>query len=420
MNWPGILSILVAAIAFAVPACRASAPPLKPEDAYLSPERYLNRYFGLSMDIPRDLNLAPIPVPKFQGEQRWLLALRAGAKSHAVTVTITASAPPKNGKVASALRSEFEADYPGPGKAERVEIGGETFWRFFMPAKPETDSANIVEYGGIVRDYLITFRIATKVGSVPDGFTAMIESATFVPPAEIAAQRTADMVPYAGPALPELGQPTSAIAPLDPGTLSGRDYRNNFLGIGYRIPDDLQPQPVSQPGTVPARFQAWGGDTDPKTAEQIAQTCTRPLLVADDGKSHTDGHVSPAVMITAIDPLCLQGAHFPASPSDERSAQSLAEALAEQVRLGRPGSTMTAGLYRAGDHMFLKLSGRFYGTERASGLRIPNQLRMIATELDGYIVAWTFVAPDTATVDRLAGNPVRFYRSENNESAAAH
>lgn len=406
------LSIIVLAIAFAVGGSVASAQAVKPEDGYLSPERYLNRYFGLSLDIPAQLNLVPIPVPEVQGAKRWLLALQAGAKSHAVTVTITASAPPKKGKVAPALRADFGEDFPytQPSKAARVEIGGQKFWKMSVPATPETDTANVTEYGGVVRDYLLTIRIATEAGPLPDGFQQMIESASFVPESQVPVQRTAEMFQYAGPALPELGPPTPAIARLQPGVTDGRTYRNDVLGIAYNIPNGLRAEPAQLDGAgLSARLAAWGGDGDPKMAQQIANTCTKPLLVADAGQRQNDGHVTPSVMITAIDPACLQGAHFPASSADKQAVQSLAESLGRQVRLGRPGSTMKGEIYRAGDRIFLSLTGVFYGTEPGTGLRIPNRLRMIATQLDAYVVVWTFVAPDRETVERLASNPVHFF-----------
>ena len=398
MKWARMIPILVAAIASVALVYPASAQSLKPEDAYLSSQRSLNRYFGVSLEIPVDLKLSPTPLPLAQGAKRWLLALRAGSGVHMVMVMMVASTAPKKGHVAGALRSDFGDTWPEPGKAVRLEIGGQPFWKISDPAKPETDTANTIEYGGIVRDYLLTIRIHTDDGPIPDGFTDMVEHAAFVSPADVAARKTADMVAYAGPALPELGQPTPAIAALAAGTTTGRVYRNDALGISYHVPDGLEPASpldVKEP-------QAWGGDTDPARARQIAVTCTRPLFVADDSTHPHDGHVAASAMITAIDPLCLQGARFPDSASDNAETEAIARALAEQVRLGRPGSSLSGRVYSVDNKVFLTLAGTVYGTDPGTGLKIPNRLRIIATQLSGYVVVWTFMAPDTATLERLA------------------
>jgi hypothetical protein len=76
---------------------------------------------------------------------------------------------------------------------------------------------------------------------------------------------------------------------------------------------------------------------------------------------------------------------------------------------------MNGRVYRSDGHVLLNLSGLLYGTEPATGLKIPNRIRMLATEMNGYVVVWTFVAPDMPTLDRVSNSSIRFYASAGSE-----
>ena len=404
MNCARILSAILAVICVAVPSF-ATPPPIQPEDGYISQSLYLNRYFGLVLPIPKQLNLFPAPVPEVQGNTRWLLSLRAKTDAHAVVVTVWATPPPKHGGIPADLQSDFPDAYSGTGGPTRVDIGGQRFWKITVPPSAQADVPNAVEYGAVVRDYLLKIRI-TKVGEIPAAFTRFVESAVFVPSGEIEGKRTAEMVKYSGPALPELGRPTPAIARLESGTTVGNEYRNDMLGIAYRIPAGLQARPFENPSK------------SSPIEQQVAVTCTRPLFFADDGKRPNGGHSNVALTITAMDPACLQGAYFPTSLSDTAALQTLAEVLASRIPSGRPGLKMDGRVQRVGDHLFVILSGIFYETEPGTGLKIPNRMRLIATESNGYVVTWTFLAPDRESLESAASGSVRFYTAENESGAA--
>src|SRR4051812_23774798 len=111
--------------ALAVSAFGQAAPALQPQDAYLSPDRYLNRYFGLSIPLP--LKLTPVPVAEVQGVTHWLLGLQSDSGKTAVTLIITAEPPPKKPDPRAVLRSEFSATEAS--KPVAVSLGPQEFWK---------------------------------------------------------------------------------------------------------------------------------------------------------------------------------------------------------------------------------------------------------------------------------------------------
>ena len=383
----------------------ASAPAtVKPEDGYLSPTRYLNSYFGLSLTFPADPELVPALLSEVQGNTRWLLAARTMSTSPAALLVVTAG-PHGKKDAASILRADFTdlEDKPRP-----VTIGGQSFMRVAVPRKPEMQQSQTVEYAGIVQDYVLRIRISTTSGEVPAALTEAIEKADFLAPEAIAGARTADMTDYEGPALPELGKPTDAISRLEAGAIDATHYRNDTLGIDFAIPQGLKPVPpgtldeVSEPGQDKSRGRATAMEA------QVSQTCTRRLLFAEQDAHRADGHLGPAVTLRAIDRLCMGGVRFPSSTSDTRDVRLVAGLLAE--RLHTPHSNdMRGRVYTLEGHVMLNVTGVYYGTDSGTGLRIANRVRLIATELARYWVLWTFIAPDTAALDRVANTSVRFY-----------
>ncbi len=400
-----LLSLILCTILFHAPGFGApsSSATLKPEEGYLSATRYLNRYFGLSFAIPKELDLLPVPVDHVQGTTRWLLGLRNIEETPPVTVIITAEPQTKKDPV-SVLRSEFTEL---PAKPKPVTIGGQNFWKAASSRKEDAPLKQTVAYAGVVRDYLIKI-ILTAQGVVPESLITAVEGASFVAPEAVAAARTSDMVEYAGPALPELGKPTDAIATLAPGSTDARRYRNDTLGIDFAIPPGLNAHPLNT-AFESAQEQMLGSDGANAMEHKIDHTCSRTLLVADDGTQPKNGHVSPTVMLTVLDRLCVGGVRFPRSVSDTREIKLVAAILADRIRSVHAGTEMKGRVYSLRGHIMLNLSGSLYGTEPGTGLRIPNRVRLIATELNGYWVLWAFLAPDKANLDRITNTSVSFY-----------
>jgi len=408
MFWGRLTSVVLSAALVAAPSLRASASSasVKPEDGYLAPGRYLSRYFGLSLLFPGELKLMPAPIPQVQGSTRWLLGLQTTA-GNASSLLITAAPRTNRDKdVVASLRADF-TDLPD--KHKPVTIGGQSFWKVVTPRQPDPQQPQIVEYAGGVRDYLLKIRLATNSGAVPEALTAAIEHASFLAPDAVNAARTSDMIDYAGPALPELGKPTEAIARLDPGIIDGRRYRNNSLGIDFVVPEGLQVHNLGALQAETTSGEIWGTDGAASVEHHVGETCTRPLLVADAGTRPSSGHISPTVMLVAVDRLCVGGVRFPASVSDTASVKLVAGLMAQRVRAAHSGSEMKGRVYSLEGHIMLNLTGVLYGTESGTGLRVPNRIRMIATEIGQYWLIWTFVAPDTVALDRLSSTSVQFY-----------
>jgi hypothetical protein len=401
-----VLAATFFAIANAIGTFALSAP-VKVEDGYLSQTRYLSRYFGLAITFRKELNPTPTPVSQVQGSTRWLLGVQTLVDKTSSNILITATVATKKDTV-SELRSDFTEMSEKP---KSVTIGGQSFWKATVPHKPDPQQPQTVEYAGMVLDRVIKIRIMTSAGVVPDALTAAIEGASFLAPDAVAAARTSDMAEYEGPALPELGKPTDAIAKLDAGASDGRRYRNDVLGLDFVIPEGLKVHRDTelQREIESGHDRVWGDDRRAAFEHQVAQACTRPLLYAEGSAHPRDAHVSPIVMITAVDHLCMGGVRFPTSTANTGDINLVAQMLARQIRTAHSGSQMKGRVYSLEGHVMLNLSGLLYGTEPATGLRVPNHIRLVATELSGYWVIWTFIAPDTTVLDRLSNSSVRFF-----------
>src|SRR3974390_2159154 len=97
-----------------VPATQPATFGLAPEDAYLSPTRYDNAYFGFSFDFPEGVNLRPVPQPASMDRRIQLLEL-AGAARPGAAVSICCYQPK-------------EKNYTGPKALLRRRLGPEVFY----------------------------------------------------------------------------------------------------------------------------------------------------------------------------------------------------------------------------------------------------------------------------------------------------
>ena len=409
----GVLVLLVSLYAGAAPA------QVQPQDGYLSSERYVSRFFGFSIVFPKALFLQPLRLAVVQGNVRWLLGLQTGPEQPACSIVITATPAPENGKPSEWLRAEMKGKNREIDTLREIELGGVAFWRAELKPQLGEVEAGLTEYVGAVQGYELTIRLAGVPGDTLDSLRSALEAATFLDKAAIPERPGDGLATYAGPAYPDLSHPTEAIAALRPGVVEGRSYKNEALGLDFEIPDGLEPRgkDLLQRDIETGREKAWGETPHARLEHEVAMACSRPLLLADEGRESSDGHAVAAVMMTALDPLCLAGIHFPKSIQDGPALQMAAVAVSGQL-LSRHTLNQTQGkAYSRRGHIFLSVTGVFYRPEPDTKLRVANFVRVVTTELNGYWVSWAFVAPDKSSLERISNTRIWFQPPERSSKA---
>ena len=410
--WAPIRATLVALGLLLVAVQASGAPPgVQPQDGYLSSDRYLSRFFGLSIVFPKELSLQPLRMAEEQGNVRWLLGLETAADQPPCRILITATEAPQKGKPGDWLREEMERQNREVDKLRAIKIGGVAFWRAEVKPRLGEEQVGSVEYMGGIEGYELRIRLGGDLGANLDALRSALEAATFLDSAEIPTKAPSGMAAYTGPAYPDLSYPTEAIAALKPGTVEGRSYKNPALGLNFQIPDGLQPrgEEMLQRDIETGHERIWENTRHARLEHDVAMACSRPLLLADEGRESSDGHAVAAVMMTALDPACLGGIHFPKSVQDGPALQMAAVAVSGQL-LSKHTLNQTQGkAYARRGHIFLNVTGTFYRPEPDTKLRVVNFVRVISTELNGYWVIWAFVAPDKGSLDRLSNVQLSFY-----------
>jgi hypothetical protein len=321
-------------------------------------------------------------------------------------------------KSASASGEDARKAAAGPkGQGtKRVEIGGKEFWKSESQEKSQAGKMRNVTYATGLSGYVLEFHIMSFDARLTDELQHSIESISFFDPAQVGDVAGPDSRPYrpAGNLAPV---PSSSRVPnLEPGKVTGNIYSNDELAFSYEFPMGWTvADRATQEKVVEAGHQAaWGESSAAAREHQAAQQCTRTLLWVSKYQegTKTEG-VNPLIVVMAVDPACVPGAHFPASPDDRGGIGQLAEQVVRSFA-GTPfiaKGQSSVRPFTVQGHLMLDISG--VSTVSFAGHKSPLNIftSFIFTAPKDYWVAWVLMSSSQAGLEELKKNRVTFNSS---------
>jgi hypothetical protein len=383
---------LILALFFLVCSCSASfcqAPPASapqpstpaPETGFVSPTQYTNAFFGFTLPLPKDPDVAPMSR-----------ALRASIFGHFVfglgslgadVAVLTVTANPLTPESKDAAK---EASAGVLLKPTQVEIGGKDFWRS-ESVKDSHNTNQTIVFATSLNGYVLQFRILVSTDKVKDELEQCIHGLAFFDPANAKEMAGAGSSPYNPGAPPPVT--TYGIAGVSDGAIAGNSYSNPELGFRYEFPS----------GWV-VNGKATHGDH-----------CTKTLLfVTRYAKGAQAGQFNPLIILMAIDPGCSPGVTFPKAVDDRAAIQRIASHTMRFFQQASFESTGPARVraFNGGGKVMLEISQSLSvtGTGSEKPLIVPSST--ILMESKGVWVVWMFASNTQAELDELRKTKIFF------------
>ena len=410
-------------------AAGAAARPIPverhyPEQAYLSPTRYTNIFFGFSFDLPVGAHLEPIPEPVATDGRIQLLEL--GGPPPADAAASIVALPPRRSEALDAktmLRKSLDQElFRGVEELRglsKTMLAGHQFYFYETRRGIEQHMLAAANLDG----YVVLVQLGAHNENMVKDLESSFQHLVFFAPAQVRQYIAADAQAYEGPAISShrLAQ-LEADPPeghIDPGRLEGRVYRNPALGFSYQVPSGwiVESQGAVLPAIERARAQdSWaalldGGTPNAGAAErQLMKACSRTLFSVWAKRPGADGEIQyddfGEVTLSAISAECFPGVKFPSNSTDQ---QALRDFLL-QIGLTHPilRDMRDAKAFTSQGMVFLLLHGTV-------GFKVPSDelsrrlsVAMAITERRGYLLTWFFAAPHDSELQPLLEERVGF------------
>jgi hypothetical protein len=390
-------SLCVCSSALAQSSAQLSGPPPSaeiqstasyPELAWLARSSYCNPYFGLRLELPRDLKPEPIELPVQSGGHHMLLALHLQRLGRTADLFISASeeapqnAPSQNTaddsarlaarqRLQQARASGLSASTPTalsvnqhPLYRLRVQsLTGSSLTDGVLSASA-SDLGNESSYFLDLQGHLLHVAIFSHDDSLAAAIASSIEhmelltpgtqachpSPASLPPSTAMPAETSTELPrlYYGPALPTaLVESTLREQPgnfVPAGEFSHGAFTHSALGLRLELPQHWQPIPLEDSYQVTELMR--DPTTDPDVADRrrsLFRACSRVLFAAADTRTDlvspapyaagSGAAVHPALAIAAMPQGCIPDLVMPRSPDDRAASAEFATLLVRSLGL---------------------------------------------------------------------------------------
>ena len=212
-----------------------------PEDAYLSPSRYTNAYFGFAFDLPESAALKPMPMPASMDRRIQLLEMAATTPEHsAVTLSAYEYKNKNYTNAKSLLRNQLDQELfvgveelHGIGK---TTIGGQPF--FYYETRRGIDQHMLL--ASELNGYVLTADLRARDPKVVHELLAAFSKGEFFPPQEAQKRAGLQAQVYRGPAISAQHlrdvRESRPADNIDPGKVAGNVYTNGQIGMTYQFP----------------------------------------------------------------------------------------------------------------------------------------------------------------------------------------
>ncbi len=401
----------------------ASAEQNYPEQAYLSPARYTNGFFGFSFEFPADAHLEPIPEPVAPDNRIQLLKLGGPPPVNAEASIVSFPAGGRDGLNAkSLLRKALDQElFRGVEELRALSktmLGGHQF--YFYETRRGIDEHMLA--AADLNGYVVMVELGAHNEKMVKDLESHFQRIVFFAPEQARQYIMADAHAYEGPALSSHRRVQLESDPperrIDPGKIEDGIYRNPALGFTYQVPAGwfVEPHGAVLPALERARARdsvaalldgSPGGDASER---QLMKACTRTLFSVWATRPGADGQIPyddfGEVTLSATSAECFPSVKFPSDAADRRAMQdfvlmlSLSHPIVRDMRDARAFTTQGA--------VFLLLHGTV-------GFQVPNDqlsrrlsVAMAITERRGYLLTWFFAAPHDSDLEPLMKERVGF------------
>jgi hypothetical protein len=219
----------------------------------------------------------------------------------------------------------------------------------------------------------------------------------------------ADAKPYEGPAMSSHRlaslKSDSPANHLDPGTVANNEYRNQELGLTYRLPAGwtVGTEPAVQREVERLREREGDGPWMGRAEAELVKACNRVLFSAWKEPAGPNGRVAydgfGEITLSAMATPCFPDMQFPSSVSDADGIKAflaqfaLTHPLLRDVRQGRA--------FETGGRLFIVTEGMVTFQIEGEVLSRRLSIAMATTEHRGWLLTWFFGAPHDSELREL-------------------
>jgi hypothetical protein len=388
-----------------------------PEQAYLSPTRYTNGFFGFSFELPAAAHLEPLSQQVTADGQIHLLKLVGPAPTDAA-VSIVAytprsqQAPEAKALLRKALDQELFRGVEELRPLSKTMLAGHLF--YFYETRRGLDQH--MRAAANLDGYVLLVELGAHSEKMARDLELCFQHVTFFAPPQVGQYLTKDAQAYEGPAISshrlaklQADPPQSHI---DPGKLEGDIYHNPALGLSYQLPSGwfVEPQGAVLPAIERSRAadsaaDLLDGDTPASgaTERQLMKACRRTLFSVWETKPDAAGEIPyddfGEVTLSAISADCFPGVKFPSDPSDQQGFRDFLMLLGPTHPILR--DLPNAKAFTAHGAVFLLLHGTVAFKLPHDELSRRLSVAMAITTRRGYLLTWFFAAPHNSELEPL-------------------
>jgi hypothetical protein len=383
-----------------------------PEDAYLSPSRYTNAYFGFTFELPPAAALKVVPMPAATDRRIQLLEMSGATAEHAGISLNAYEYKNKNYTDAKTLlRRQLDQELfvgveelHGIGK---ITVGGRPF--FYYETRRGIDQHVVL--AGHVEGYVLSADLRGRDPKLIHELLAAFANMEFFPPHEAKTRAGTQAEMYKGPAISaeHLREVRESLPGqhIDPGKVEGNVYANEQIGMTYEFPRgwNVEPEGAVEPAVERYREKVSGEPLLGPRERAVVKACRRTLLSVWRNKPQTDGEVPyddfGEVTLSTMPLACFPNIHFPEDSRDAAAVRQFIVGLSFTFPLQRDMNT--ARTYEAGGKTFVVTHGTIAYKEAGEELSRRISVALAMTEQRGYLLIWLFAAPhDEELRDLLA------------------
>lgn len=394
------------------------------DQAYLSPTRYANEFFGFYFDYPAEARLEPIPQAVANDGRIQLLQL-GGPPPTDAAVSVVALPPAGIGPLdaKTVLRRSLDQElYRGVEELRglsKTMLGGHQF--YFYETRRGIEQH--MRAAGSLNGYVVIVQLSAHNEKTLKDMESSFQQIGFFAPGQISQYLTADARVYEGPAISshrlaeiEADPPQ---AHIDPGKLEGGVYHNPALGLTYQVPPGwiVEAEGAILPAIERARAnETWAGLLDGETPNngaaerQLMKACSRTLFSVWAKRPGPHGQISyddfGEVTLSAISAGCFPAVRFPSNSTDKQALQDFLLLLGLTHPILR--DMRDAKAFNSQGAVFLLLHGTI-------GFKVPDDelsrrlsVAMAITQRRGYLLTWFFAAPHDSELQQLLKDRVGF------------
>jgi hypothetical protein len=394
-----------------------SPPPARyPDQGFLSNYRYLNAFFGFSIDLPADAELRPVPTANPVDGSVALLETLGSSPNRSILAISAYPAADQRPDARLLLRQELD-DELTIGVEElrglsKTSIAGHPFYYFETRRGIDQHAIFATDLDG----YVLRFVTAGRDPKLLQQLETAVVHMRFFPPQSIGDYLGVGCEPYDGPAIPSpvLDQLKSdpPAKKLDAGKLSGNFYENAALGFGYELPKGWHfgTEAAVMPAVERSREENTGKPAVAANQRTLLKACERTLISAWRKVPQQAGSIAyddfGEVTISAMSLACFPNVKFP----DLSKGKDTVRDFLVVYGLGHPifQDMKDARAFERDGLTFIVLNGVVAYKDEGDALSRRVSVALALTAHRGYLLSFFFAAPHDDELRQLMNAKLSF------------